>query len=112
LELDEFVSQVLRQIVKGVKTAQGEVAGQGGKVNPAMDSGGPGPWDRPTQTPIQDVRFDVAVSAAEGTKTKGGIGVVIATFALGSQGQSEANRSSLSRITFTVPVVLPVAKDP
>jgi len=109
LELDEFVSQVLRQIVKGVKTAQDEVAGQGGKVNPAMDSGA-GAWDRETGTPIQEVRFDVAVSAAEGTKTKGGVGVVIATFALGSHGQSEASHSALSRITFSVPLLLPVAK--
>jgi hypothetical protein len=109
VELKEFVSEVLQQIVMGVKSAQEVVASTGGAVNPAMDSGTAGTFDRRSGTPIQNVHFDVALSTAEGTKTKGGIGVVVATFALGSQGQSEASTSSLSRITFSVPLLLPPA---
>jgi hypothetical protein len=35
-------------------------------------------WDRTKGQPIQTISFDVAVTAAEGTKTEGGIGVFVA----------------------------------
>jgi len=56
---------------------------------------------------VQTVEFDVAVTATEGTDTKGGIGVVAGVFALGSQGQSSEEISAVSRIKFSVPITLP-----
>ena len=56
---------------------------------------------------MQAVKFDVAVTATEGTGTKGGIGVVAGVFALGSQEQSSAEVSAVSRLKFAVPIALP-----
>jgi hypothetical protein len=58
----------------------------------------------------QIVEFDVALTAMEGTGTKGGIGVVAGMFALGSTGQSKEESSSVSRVKFSVPLSLPTPK--
>ena len=112
MELKDFVSETLVQIIEGVKDAQSKVVDtEGGSVNPEY-----------SQTPrphtisrygkiIQDVEFDVALSVSEGTESKGGIGVVAGVFALGSQGQSNAENASFSRIKFHVPMVLPYGKE-
>jgi hypothetical protein len=113
MELKDFVREALSQIVQGVKEAQGAVASTGGEVSPRFsnrqqdvhqalkllktDKGGI----------IQNVEFDVAVTATEGTGTRGGVGVFVGAFALGSQGQSQSENTSLSRIKFAVPVTLP-----
>ncbi len=112
MELDEFVAEVLKQIVAGVKKAQDDVAGCGAKVNPSMPSstGHSGPWDSDTGTGVQLVDFDVALTTSEGTRTKGGVGILIAGIGLGSQGQSESGISSVSRIRFSVPLLLPISR--
>lgn len=56
------------------------------------------------------VHFDVALTAEEGTKTKGGIGVVAGVFALGTQGAFNESSSAISRIQFKVPLLLPMHK--
>lgn len=55
---------------------------------------------------INMVSFDVAVTATDGTGTKGGIGIVIGAVALGSQGQSENRNEAVSRVQFKVPFAL------
>jgi hypothetical protein len=60
---------------------------------------------------VQEIEFDVAVHATEGTETKGGIGIMVGAIGLGSQGKSQAGNASESRIRFTIPMVLPVASD-
>jgi hypothetical protein len=60
--------------------------------------------------PIQKVDFDVAVTAAEKTGTKGTIGVVMGAIGLGSQGESANSKTNDSRIKFSVPIALPVAQ--
>jgi small neutral amino acid transporter SnatA (MarC family) len=53
----------------------------------------------------------VAVTATDGTKTKGGIGVFVGAVGLGSQGQSEELKQSMSKIKFTVPLALPISQE-
>ena len=53
------------------------------------------------------VMFDVALTITEGTDTKGGIGVVSGIFNIGSSGQSSNENSSISRVSFSVPLKLP-----
>jgi len=56
---------------------------------------------------VQRIDFDVAVTATEGTETKGGVGIMVGAIGLGSQGKSDASNASQSRIKFVVPMVLP-----
>lgn len=111
MDLKEFVSQTLLQIIQGVAEAQGQAAPLGAEVSPYVSNVKQG------QEPVmyagrgrivQQVEFDVAVTAIEGTSTRGGIGVVLGPLALGSQGSSAAHSSSVNRVKFTVPVTFPI----
>ena len=62
--------------------------------------------------PIETIEFDVAVTVTEGTQTKGGIGVFMGAVGLGSQGQSSNQNASVTRIKFSVPLVLPITPNP
>jgi hypothetical protein len=111
MNLREFVSTVLTDIINGVRDAQ-EEAGK------SPDSGAivaPGTYLYPDGTPEegsrpQNVEFDVAVTSEEGKSSKKGLGIVVASIGIGAQGQSEAKSSSVSRIKFIIPLVLPRPK--
>jgi hypothetical protein len=112
MELKDFVSQVLTQIVEGVKAAQEGEDERNGVVNPLISTGvseihKQGHLLSIHGQVVQVVKFDVAVTVEEGTGTKGGIGVFAGAIGLGSQGESKASQSSVSRIQFEVPISLP-----
>ena len=116
MELREFVSMALTQITEGVVEAQKNLEATGARVNPTLRHLLPkGEKNYPSVgwaegeggNPVQMVSFDVAVTASEGTNTKGGIGVVTGVLNLGSSGASEAGKTSASRIAFQVPLLLP-----
>ena len=116
MNLKEFVAESLVEIVSGISDAQARLAGSDAQVSPKVknlftqsQTGGTNMalgWDGRGGV-IQVVEFDVAVTATEGTETKGGIGVVAGIFALGSQGKSEETNQSISRIRFKVPISFP-----
>ena len=56
---------------------------------------------------VEHVEFDVAVTTSKGKETKGGLGIFVAGFGVGTQGKSDASSISISRIKFSTPVVLP-----
>jgi hypothetical protein len=122
LQLKDFVAQSLIQITEGVVEAQSGLVNYGAKVNPALTNllpkgernyGAFGWAKGEGSNPVLVVNFDVAVTATEGTKTKGGIGVVVGVISLGSTGATDKENSSLSRLQFQVPLLLPLqpAKD-
>lgn len=112
MELKEFVSKALADIIQGVLDAQEQLGANRSFVNPQLSTG-QGDHEKHGNVVsiqgqlVQAVEFDVAVTATEGTSTKGGIGVAIGIAALGSHGQSTAENSAVSRIKFSVPLTLP-----
>ena len=112
MELQEFVTETLKQIVHGVRDALKARAESGALISPLvgrLDTAG-GVFDRKTGNALQEVEFDVAVTATEGTARKSGIGVMLGSVGVGTQGKAEASNSSVSRIRFTVPIGLPPAE--
>ena len=110
MELKTFVAETISQIVEGVAEAQERCKGRGALVNPRVAGNyvqRDELWAGDGSAPAQFVEFDVALTATEGTGTKGGIGVIVGAFTLGSSGQSQAERSASSRVKFSVPLVLP-----
>lgn len=112
INLQDFISETLTQITNGVRNAQTRTADTDAHINPVDlylgSDATKGRMFRPkTYQPIETVHFDIAVTAEEATDTKGGIGVFVGSIGLGSQGQSDARNSSVSRIQFSVPVLLP-----
>jgi hypothetical protein len=101
MELEEFVKSSLIQIMKGVKSAQTEWKDQmkgGGVINPSWG-------DADLKSRVQDVKFDVAVTA--GIKNEAGIGGGIKVLALDFSGKGAhvSESSTVSRISFSVPIL-------
>ncbi|MEY2557451.1 MAG: hypothetical protein QOE34_876 [Verrucomicrobiota bacterium] len=113
MELREFVAETIKEVIDGVLSAQEYAKGKGSHVNPPINfrtDQGMAMWDRNTAQPIQSISFDVAVTAAEGTKTQGGIAVFAGAFGLGSKGQSDKSNETINRIQFSVPIALPISE--
>lgn len=114
MELQDFVKEALVQVIGGVTAAQDEIrkAGSSAEISPALKTN----WETlerqgkamsDSGRVVQLLEFDIAVTVAEKTQTKGKIGIAIGVLGLGSQGQSESSDSSASRIKFSVPILLP-----
>ena len=111
MELKDFVRDTLSQLVEGVCAAQKIAGEKGAFVMPdafgGVHSGTSLTILRETGGIVTSVEFDVALTTGSSSETRGGIGVFLGSVGLGSQGRSSAEASSLSRIKFQVPIVLP-----
>lgn len=100
MELDEFVTTTLIQVMKGVKNAQQQWAAEmqgGGVINPSFGE---------LKTIVQEVKFDVAVTAGKKTETGGGGGVkVFAAADISGKVNHSTENSTVSRIAFSVPIL-------
>ena len=119
MNLETFISESLTQIARGVEKAASNLHDSNAIVNPRNvkpipndssiygglvedDSG------RPSYLRlIETIDFDVAVTVTEGKETKGGIGILVGSVGLGSQGKSDSGHSAVSRLKFRIPFVLP-----
>jgi hypothetical protein len=119
MDLETFIAQSLIQIANGVEKASDALKSTSTVINPKSVSGAHkgdmnvfGYLDTQDQhlRTVQKIEFDVAVLASEGKETKGGIGIVVGSIGLGTQGKSESESSSHSRIKFTIPMALPIPK--
>lgn len=108
MELKKFISQALQDIVLGVADAQTALEGNGKHINPQHSHDSPKRLSYSIDGHhMQDVNFDVAVTAVEKEGSAAGIGVLAAAFNLGAQAQSSTENAAVSRIKFTVAITLP-----
>ena len=107
MELKDFIAGTLVQIVEGVHAAQKQVVELGGNVNPYYRKETPGFGTNYKPSEVQNVSFDVAITAQENSASKGGGGVVVVGIALGKRNESSDSSTSVSRVAFTVPLGLP-----
>ena len=106
MNLKDFVAETLEQIVEGVKVAQEHAKELGAKINPTgARRSGRGSTVR--TFPKANVEFDVALTVAEGKNVKGGGGMNLGVVAIGAKGHSEIETSSVSRVRFSVALILP-----
>ncbi|HEY8749795.1 MAG TPA: hypothetical protein VIM11_17560 [Tepidisphaeraceae bacterium] len=115
MDLKEFVSETIKQIIDGVVAAQEYGRAKGARVNPlhlpVRNSHGVMQSVNYRADVAHPVEFDVALSTSDGTQTKGGVGLIVGILTLGSSGQSKNDNEVVSRVKFTIPVVLPTEKD-
>lgn len=112
MELSDFVSGTIKQIISGIKNTQNCEETKGATIVPKTYYAKPGEsdlMDEQTHEPVFFLEFDIAVTASEGTQTKGGISVFSGAINLGSHGQSEKDNTTLSHIKFEVPIIFPHA---
>ncbi len=99
MQLKEFVSETLKQIVEGVKDAQQPAYIRGAVIAPYSDC-------------LEKVEFDVAVTAVEKTEKEGKAGIIVWSIGAGVRGEAESSTSTVHRIKFSVPVELPKGSEP
>jgi len=102
MELQEFITETLIQIVNGVKAAQNLVKDSTAIIAPHGYLGGV-----QYRREMQSIEFDVAITTTDTTEAKAGAGVFVAGISLGGQARGEASNQTLSRIKFKVPIYLP-----
>jgi hypothetical protein len=93
MDIKEFVSETLKQIVDGVIDAKNRKDGEAVDVH------------YPNRT--QKVTFDVAVTVIEGKETGGKAGISVWSIGAGVTGKTESSSSTISRIKFDIPIELP-----
>jgi len=111
VELRDFVSETLTQIIDGLDDAKKRIDNEQVIISPRISNtfgfkGVTGIVPSADDAPAIMINFDVSLSTTEGSDTKGGIGVVTGIVALGSSGQSSSETASLSRVQFGIPVIL------
>ena len=111
MELKTFIQHTIEQIVEGVSDAQSSIASKGGIINPAsLQFQKEGQWNTYQHAIPQEVAFDVGLTSTDKTGTAGGIGVFLGAVTLGSKGQSGTEETAVTKVKFTVPLVLPPGK--
>lgn len=117
IQLDDFVSAVLIQIIRGIKDAQKNIHSNTESINPSnlhvSEDGiyylGPSSKSGMSNTP-QLIDFDIAVTASESAQSESKVGAFITVLGATIQGKSDASTSAVSRIKFSVPVQFPTQK--
>jgi hypothetical protein len=111
VDLGDFVAEVLTQINNGIAKAQETAKEKKAFVNPSnmyVPASGRIEKGRGTHPRlVNNIDFDIAVTAAKKSGVKSGTGVVIPVLALGVQGNKEFDNSMVSRIKFSIPVCFP-----
>lgn len=113
MKLDEFISNTLKSIIKGVKDSQDFANQNGAKINPHI-----GDWDfEKTQTTyykneegaraISKIDFDIAVTTSSSQETGGEGGINVYSLKLGGKLSDKEINESVSRIKFSLNVLFP-----
>jgi hypothetical protein len=112
MELKQFITEALTQIAEGIEDTQRHLQDRGSKaiVNTNMtatDVGHVVTGGR--RRPVEFIEFDVAILADEGTETKAGVGLTVASLLrLDAGGKTNQSRGSESRIKFKIPMSYPM----
>ncbi len=112
MELRDFVKEVLTQIVDGVRDAQ--QSNGGAFVVPAGD-GGHKYAEHPRFASSARIKstivdFDVAITAEDSDKAGAKAGVKVFSVQFGAEGEIASKNSTVSRVQFAVPLLLPESK--
>jgi hypothetical protein len=99
MDIKEFVSESLKQIIDGVVDAQSHAGGKNAVVVPFHNN-------------HKEIGFDIAVTVVEGKETEGKAGISVWSIGAGVTGKSESSNSTISRIKFEIPVELPKGSQP
>ena len=115
MELQEFITNALVQIITGIADARDKTASHdaiigSGRVYGRTDGAGTITDEDGRQW--SSVEFDVMLAEGSGKDTKGGIGVYLGAVGLGSHGASHSGIETRSSIKFTVPIVYPGSREP
>lgn len=111
MELKEFIKNVITDITDAVSELQSDLK-NGAIVSPTMPNSISNvtiidPQDKKSNRPISKIDFDVAITVGNSDKFESGAKAGIQIFSGKIGGGTEERTENVSRITFSIPVVLP-----
>ncbi|WP_253650916.1 hypothetical protein [Vibrio sp. Y29_XK_CS5] len=111
MKLDQYVEETIKQIIDGVNSASEYAKRNGALVNPRAVGGARARLFVQGQdsVPVHEIDFDVAVSVSE-SNINSVPEITVGSITQSSTGASSDSQSSISRIKFTIPVALPMAR--
>ena len=117
MDLREFVETSLVQIIEGVRNAQVTANTHAAVVSPGsttyVESGGKlGVYGRSSPVPTTMVSFDVAVTADKSGQAGGKVNLMVAGVGLGVESGGHSGTQTVSRIQFTIAIILPSQSTP
>jgi hypothetical protein len=113
MELDKFISNSLKSIIKGIKESQDFANQNGARINPYVDEHD---FDKNQTTyfgnqegarAVSKIDFDIAVTTSSSQETGGEGGINVYSLKLGGKLSDKEINESVSRIKFSLNVVLP-----
>ncbi len=109
MNLQEFITETLKQIIDGVSDAQIHAKTKHAYINAPLNVQGPNLSyvDRHYLPNQQLIEFDIAVTTTDSKNVQGGMGIFVANLGIGYQGKKGSTDSEISRIKFSIPIVLP-----
>lgn len=108
MELKEFVSQSLIQIMEGVRDAQEKAKEFNARVNPFTDVRTDAFAIEYTFKDTQHVEFEVCVTSEDKKGAAGGLSVLFGAISVSGKVEDTASKIALNRLKFSVPVIYPM----
>ncbi len=109
MELNKFVQNTIEQIIEGVYNSQKFAQEKGATINPSnLGLNKNGSYNQPMP---QNVEFDVGLISTSTDESTEGIGVFLGSINLGKKNESTAENMAITKVKFTVPIVLPKHKN-
>jgi hypothetical protein len=106
MELKEFITKTLLDIISGVKEAQKET--EFDTISPSIARGGN--EHTPETSKIQPINFEVSIKVDEQTSGQAKLNVGINWFGAGAKGEISKSEGHDATLKFRIPVRLPVKK--
>ncbi len=108
MDLSHFIQNTLKQIIEGVHESQAFAKEKGAQVNPSkVQYFRAGHNNYHNSAMPQDVQFDVGLTSIETDGSKEGVGVFLGAIKLGKDNHESNQVTAVTKVKFTVPIVLP-----
>jgi hypothetical protein len=107
MDLEQFISTTVQQVILGVKRAGDDLQTRGVPcaLNPIWKE------ESLTTSNVLQIDFDVAVTVVEGSEAGAGgglkLGIQVVGVDFGGKATTKSETSSISRVKFTVPYIPP-----
>lgn len=108
LELRDFIKETIENIVDGVTAAQASIKDKGAQINPRrVQFSENGCFNDLNSEVPRFVEFDVGLTAVNKAGSSEGIGVFLGTVSLGKKNDQGTEHTAVTKIKFSLPLVLP-----
>ncbi|MBU2998965.1 hypothetical protein KO491_03875 [Roseovarius nubinhibens] len=108
MDIKDFIKETISGIVEAAHELHAELDSKSIYINPPRSVSHPGLFDEnsPAQThrQIQEIEFDIAVTASSDTKAGGKAGLRILEIGATAEGAHSRASEEVSRVKFTIPV--------